>query len=703
LFPYENGIVPGTLQELLEWKREGVKSGRKIAFTDTETTGLDPHSDKLLLIQYGDREVQFVIDARNVVLTDAVKKELFEDQDFTLVLQNAIFDYNMLKQIKVVLRKVYDTMLAEKIMMRSLISADEIKFNSPFTLAAMCRKYLGIALSKEERETFIGHKGEFKVSQIIYAANDCKYLDMLHEKIHEEIRKQDLLNTLRLENEYCLAAGDMIYNGVYLNQDKWKELYNTNMSLLKEMEFELDGELMKEDNKVWRKYNKAQLDLFGARTRILALNYNSNKEMKRIFKMLGIELTDKYGDDTISIKELEKIKDKTRFISKYIEYKKLDKLATSFGLSWIKDVNPHTGRIHFSLDQVLDTGRTASYRPNFYQVPADNRYRNCFEGQNGNVFVGGDYSSQEGKIMADKAKDPEYIHFFNYGHGDPHSFVATTMFTAKYGMPFEVPPKIENDPVKLAYFESHPNKKYRGQGKILNFFLSYGGSAFTLSLTLGIPMDESQELIDAFWLGFPTLQKMFEYEKVFAIENGYSISNNITKRRRYYPEWQEWKDMSARIQLFRTEVGDQKFFEILKEEKAAFNYLKELDENNFLSEYKMRKYASLYLLNKKQYKLKGEIERAAMNYPIQGTAADMTKTACIFIRRKYIENGILPFADATCKLVLMPHDEIQTECHPNVYLFGKQILEDAMEQAGKVYVETMSLRPKASVGNCWSK
>jgi DNA polymerase I-like protein with 3'-5' exonuclease and polymerase domains len=593
-------------------------------------------------------------------------------------------------------------MIAEKVMKRSLWDDDYIKREKPFSLANMCFRYLGIHLSKEERETFIGHKGEFKVSQIIYAANDCKYLDMLFEKIVAEVKVQQLIQTVRLENKYALAAGDMLYNGVYLNQEKWIATYKSNMSRLREMELELDELLVLEDPKVWRKYDENQQNLFGEQRR-LKLNYSSSAQMKKVFKGLGIVLHDKYGEETTGITELEKIKNKTPFISKFIEYKKLGKLATSFGMNWIEEINEVTGRIHWSMDTILNTGRTASFSPNLYQVPAKNEYRNPFEGQGEALYIGGDYSSQEGKIMADKAKDAAYIAFFNTGHGDPHSFVASTMFTAKFGYPFEVPPKIEHDPIIMEYFDNHPNKGYRGKGKILNFFLSYGGSAFTLSSTLGIPMEEAQELIDAFWLGFPTLKEMFEYEKWFVMQHGFSISNSITGRRRYFPEWYEWKQLNAEINEFRQRVGDQSFFEILKQEKAAFNYLKEKHGDNFLHYYRKREYSDLYLKNKKQYKLRGEIERAAMNYPIQGTAADMTKTACVIIRDRYLADGILPFRDALCKLVLMPHDEIQTEVVPEMQDYGREVIEDSMERAGKIYVKSISLRPKASVGKCWSK
>ena len=67
--------------------------------------------------------------------------------------------------------------------------------------------------------------------------------------------------------------------------------------------------------------------------------------------------------------------------------------------------------------------------------------------------------------------------------------------------------------------------------------------------------------------------------------------------------------------------------------------------------------------------------RAAMNTPIQGTAADIMKIAMIQV----LENLNQSKLDA--KLILQIHDELLIECKEEQKEQVKQILKDSMEQA----------------------
>ena len=153
--------------------------------------------------------------------------------------------------------------------------------------------------------------------------------------------------------------------------------------------------------------------------------------------------------------------------------------------------------------------------------------------------------------MADHSNDQSYIDFFNKGQGDVHSFIAQTLFSAAEGKLVEVPPKpakveTEEDRVALEYFNNHPNKGLRQKGKVLNFMISFGGSAYTLAKDLKIPVEEAEKLIEAFYKGFPGLKKMFDRSKRFAVKNGYIRTNSTTNRIRWIPEWDTYKKYSAK-------------------------------------------------------------------------------------------------------------------------------------------------------------
>ena len=204
---------------------------------------------------------------------------------------------------------------------------------------------------------------------------------------------------------------------------------------------------------------------------------------------------------------------------------------------------------------------------NLQQIPNTKEFRACFIPTDGTFEISAaDYSAQEQRIIASKSEDESYINFFNEGDGDIHSFVAQKLFSAAKGEPVEV----IND-------ESHPNYKLRQQGKILGFMISFGGSAFTLSKKLRISKEEAQNLIDAFFKGFPTLLAMFNENAEFAYKYGYIRANNVTNRLRWLPEWKEFRQLSA----------------IKRKDRTA-------EQNSRLGS------------------LKGKIRRRALNTPIQG-------------------------------------------------------------------------------------
>ncbi len=77
---------------------------------DTETTGLDYIDDKIVMLQIGDKDHQFVIDVRCTDITPL--KNIFESEDIIKIFHNAKFDCLFLKsQFELNLRYIHDTML----------------------------------------------------------------------------------------------------------------------------------------------------------------------------------------------------------------------------------------------------------------------------------------------------------------------------------------------------------------------------------------------------------------------------------------------------------------------------------------------------------------------------------------------------------------------------------------------------------------
>jgi ribonuclease D len=142
---------------------------------DTETTGLDPIRDRVTLIQIGDEEQQFIIDARKV--NPAPLKEFFESQQHFLYGHNLKFDYKMMKtSFGIECERLRCTYLTEKI-----LTAGK-KFNG-FGLGDVLKEYLDVEVDKSLQKSFAGHTGDFSREQLEYAMNDIKYLLQLKKKM----------------------------------------------------------------------------------------------------------------------------------------------------------------------------------------------------------------------------------------------------------------------------------------------------------------------------------------------------------------------------------------------------------------------------------------------------------------------------------------------------------------------------------------
>lgn len=384
---------------------------------DTETKGKDSHSKPILSLQLGDSENQWVIDVRttNILLF----KDLLESKE--VVLHNSKFDYKFLKHSGIILNKIYDTMLAE-----CIIYCGYDKWG--YGLAALTKRYLNIELDKTTRGEFfkIEQGKPFTDKQIEYAALDVAYLHKIQAMQMEKINKYDLNYCLALECEVVKALADIEYNGMYLNAEKW--LINTEdyVSAVKDLEIQMDEVLLEEPKVTKHLPLNTQMTLFGEKERELMINYSSPIQIKFICNLLG------YDVDTTNDRELEKLVNKHEFFRLIQEYRKANKVVTTYGKSFLDSINSTTGRVHTSFWQVLNTGRVSSgskddNAPNLQNIPASNTFRNCFEARQGFLWVSSDYSGQELAIMAEGSQEEKFIDVLNRGE-DLHCFAGSLMF-----------------------------------------------------------------------------------------------------------------------------------------------------------------------------------------------------------------------------------------------------------------------------------
>ena len=479
---------------------------KKFLGVDTETEGLDFLTDKMIMFQIGDAENQFVIDTRHVSIEPL--RKILEDTNIVKILHNAKFDYKfILKGSNIKLENIWDSMLIDQVIHCG-------KYTIRYSLNELCRRYLDVYLDKDVRSQFIGLKEQtFKENQIVYGAKDVAYLIQIQKIQAESLKKHRLEKVAELENSVALSFADIEYNGIRLDQDSWKNIAEDSKTDVEVYEKQLDDFILNDP-----KFNKfinphVQSDLFIPLDEIrkVIVKWSSPKQVLDVFKCIIPEL------ENVNGKELFKHINES-FIATYIKYKEKAKLATSYGLDFLKNVKVDN-KIHTSFNQILNTGRVASNKPNMQQIPADNKFRRCFIPDENHVLVSADYSSQELCIIAVGSKDPVWLEALKEGK-DLHGLCADLVFEEKWRQADE-----------------KERKSLRTIIKTINFGLAYGMGPHKLSNTLQISIEEAETLIDKYFTIFPSIKKFLASLGGYGKRLGHIRTYKPYSRIRWFEDW----------------------------------------------------------------------------------------------------------------------------------------------------------------------
>ncbi len=159
----------------------GVGFGGSVAI-DTETMGLNPHRDRLCLVQLsgGDGNchlVQFRVgqyDAPNL-------KKLLSDANVLKIFHFARFDVAVLKHyLGVDAQPLYCTKIASKLVRT---------FTDRHGLKDLCKELVGVDLSKQQQTSDWG-AAQLTPEQITYAASDVLHLHALKKRLDEMLARE---------------------------------------------------------------------------------------------------------------------------------------------------------------------------------------------------------------------------------------------------------------------------------------------------------------------------------------------------------------------------------------------------------------------------------------------------------------------------------------------------------------------------------
>ena len=155
----------------------------------------------------------------------------------------------------------------------------------------------------------------------------------------------------------------------------------------------------------------------------------------------------------------------------------------------------------------------------------------------------------------------------------------------------------------------------RRRAKIINYALLYGKQAFTLSKDIGVSVQEAEAFIKAYFAGFSSVRQFLD--DLLAETRATGVVKTMFGRRRMMPD-----------------------------------------------------------LNSRNYQMRAQAERMTMNFPIQGSAADILKKAMIDVHQ-----ALPSVAAGKARMILTVHDELLFEAPKEAADETAALVTEVMEKA----------------------
>jgi len=497
-----------------------------IIYLDIETSGLDPFSSKMYTIQimFDDTEEIYVFD---LLSFKEYKDILLPIKKKKVVGHNIAFDVKMLKHnYKISLENLFCTQLNHVLINQGILLSQYP------SLEELVLEYCDVELNKEIRKEFykMGELTSLTNEMLIYASEDVKYLKEIYYKQLKLIEetKQQTISTM--ESKVVPIVVSMELAGIKVDQVAWLKMAEEATKKAEEAgkafkeaaldivfskrEFENALELI-EYLKIKEIKTKRDRLAFSqvtepSKMRELAIKHFNPASSAQAFNFINNIL--KIRIENTNEKTLNKVYHKHSLIKQLVDFREVAKSAGTYGEDFLTAVNPITGKVHPSFNQLgTQTGRFSSEKPNAQNIPAGSDYRSAFIAEEGYKFICADYSQQELRVLAAICRDPKLIEAF-VKDLDIHQNTAAYLFDKPY---------------------DEVTKDERSKGKALNFGVVYGITEFGLWKNWNIPMEEGKRYLNDFYFKVYTQYAAFK-DKVGNIVYDLGYSNTYFGRKRFY-------------------------------------------------------------------------------------------------------------------------------------------------------------------------
>ena len=733
----------------------------RVVGLDTETTGTEIWQGMMLTLQLGNKENQVVIDCMTI---NVKQYKDYLESNRLFIIHNAKFDLRWLYKEHIVVRNVYDTYLAEKILYLGfppgIIS---------LSLQACCDRYLNVFLDKTVRGKI--HAGMTE-DVIVYAANDVVYLEDIMNSQLSIISARGQRVALDIENEFVRVLAYIEFCGIRLDPERWKAKMAKDAERLRVAEKKLnewvvDYVMKKNDPSLisinYDFNNKGKPAKLADSVYVVIpapslfsefdtgpqciINWNSSKQVIRLFEELGFDLLVKDKKTgkmkkSVESKYIELQVDKSTIAPLYLEYSAAFKVVTSFGQNFLDAINPVTQRIHPTFNQMMDTGRLScgsggkgkggktkdddiaeeedenkdtttqsnDKSVNIQQLPATEETRAAFIPEKGHMLIDCDYGDQEGHVFTELSGDKEWIDFYNDpNQRDGHSFVAKMCF------PKDLDGIEEKDVKKM-------RKDLRDLAKKARFCFNYNGQAPTMATNCNIPVDFATEIYNNYFKRFYGIAGYFKVQKRDMWNRGYILISKVTGLRAYIYDYPILKGIERR------KNGMEDFWDIYKSARDSGRIINDIPPSV------MQEIAKRFAEGK-------PIEEIAVRYSYKVKKAGKIEERFIDINRETVYVSVMKHlwkrksasdnqscnypsqgtAAAMTKIagiryfnhlvndglifkVLIPndvHDEYLIEPPTEIAEQEAKKLSECMEYAAAIFCKKVTIKAVPEIGTCW--
>ncbi len=312
-----------------------------------------------------------------------------------------------------------------------------------------------------------------------------------------------------------------------LESEKVAELYRDVELPLADVLFDMETAGFKVDfaalNETGEKYTKVAAN-YERKIRELAgdesLNVNSPRQLGEVLfdkLKIGKGKKTKTGYST-GADVLESLETAHPIVPLILEYRKIQKLNSTYVEGFKPLIDRKTGLIHTSFNQTTtSTGRLSSKEPNLQNIPVRDEegreLRKFFVPKaTDRILISADYSQIELRLLAAFSGCKGLIDAFN-SDKDVHAATAAKVFGVK---------------------QEEVTREMRANAKAVNFGIIYGISEFGLAKNLKIAPFKAKGYIDAYFKEYPEVKEYMNKNVEFARETGYAIT--MLGRRRYIRE-----------------------------------------------------------------------------------------------------------------------------------------------------------------------